>query len=296
MENWIGGEAGVSYQEERKRIDGHEVTALTFPALTATGIVSHAFSTRLGGVSQGPYAQMNLGLSRNDRPKAVRENYRLMAAFLGRKPEDVTISYQTHTSTVRVVTEEDRGKGLTRERDYRDVDGLVTNVPGIVLTTLHADCTPLYFVDPVRRAIGLAHSGWRGTVGRIGRETVRAMQETYGSDPADLVAVIGPSICGCCYEVGAEVAEAFFDEFGKESCLEAGILREGGLARQIAPDKYRLDLWAANALLLQQAGITGEHLHISRLCTCENSALLFSHRAVRGGERGNLAAFLSLEA
>ena len=119
------------------------------------------------------------------------------------------LSDQTHTTNVRVITEEDRGKGILRPQDYSDVDGMITNVPGIVLVTSYADCVPLYFVDPVRKAIGLSHSGWKGTVGHIGQKTVEKMHEVYGSEPKDIVAAIGPSICQSCYEVSDDVAEAF---------------------------------------------------------------------------------------
>ena len=324
-----GGAEDVTYRWEERKTDACAVQALTFPALTALGVAEHAFSTRLGGVSRGPYASMNLGLSRRDDPAAVRENYRRMAAFLGRTPEDIVLSYQTHTATVRVVTAADKGKGIVRERDYRDVDAFVTDVPGVVLVTLHADCTPLYFVDPVRRAVGLAHSGWRGTVGRIGAAVAETMHREYGTEPSDLIAVIGPTICGRCYEVGGEVAAEFFAAFGKERCLWAGIVTEpdkqdgeeaaaqnavldagaeageavrdagagadGAACRdQTVHNKYHVSLPRANELLLADAGLLPEHIHDCGLCTFENSGFLFSHRAVRGGERGNLGAFLSL--
>lgn len=273
-------------------IEGDDLAMVTFPLLSKTKLVEHGFTTRLGGVSKGPYASMNLGLSRKDDPAAVRENYRRAALAFHRKPEDIVLSYQTHTSNIRKVTEADRGKGFSVERDYKDVDGLMTDVPGILLVTLHADCTPLFFLDPVHPAIGLAHAGWRGTAGRIGAKMVTKMQEAYGTDPSDLLAVIGPSICGDCYEVGEDVAEIFRNTFGANTSKEQGILREGGLQGQ--KDKYRLNMWAANVLQLKEVGVEPAHLCVSGICTCENSDLFFSHRAVHGGERGNLGAFLSL--
>ena len=155
------------------------VTYLAFPALDATGLVSHAFSTRHGGVSEGVFSTMNFSFTRNDDPQHVMENYRRMAAVLGTDAEKMVLSYQTHTTNVRKVTEEDAGKGIVKERDYQDVDGLITDIPGITLVTFYADCVPLYFVDPVHRAIGLSHSGWRGTVHRMGKATLEAMKREY---------------------------------------------------------------------------------------------------------------------
>lgn len=161
------------------------VTYLAFPALDATDLVSHAFSTRHGGVSEGVFSTMNFSFTRNDDPQHVMENYRRMAAVLGTDAEKMVLSYQTHTTNVRKVTEEDAGKGIVKERDYRDVDGLITDIPGITLVTFYADCVPLYFVDPVHRAIGLSHSGWRGTVHRMGKATLEAMNREYGTEPGE---------------------------------------------------------------------------------------------------------------
>ena len=154
-----------------------EVLYLSYPLLENTGIVKHGFSTRIGGVSEGIWNAMNLSFSRGDKESSVKENFRRMAGVLDVSEDSFVFSHQTHTTNVRKVTEEDRGKGIVRPLDYQDVDGLVTNVSGLCLTTFYADCVPLYFVDPVHKAIGLSHSGWRGTVGRIGqvRECMRNM-------------------------------------------------------------------------------------------------------------------------
>lgn len=262
------------------------VPYLYFPALEETGCVVNGFSTRLGGVSRGDWATMNFSFTRGDDPEAVRENYRRMAAALGVDVNRMVLSHQTHTTNVRRVTEEDAGKGVVRERDYTDVDGLITDVPGITLVTFYADCVPLYFVDPVRRAIGLSHSGWRGTVNRMGRVTVEAMGKAFGSDPKDIVACIGPSICRDCYEVGPEVAEAFENAF--EPAKHSEILEE-------KPDgKFLLDLWRANAIVMEEAGILPERIHVTDICTHCNPELLYSHRRT-GERRGNLCAFLSLK-
>ena len=158
---------GLRYKDDRHIFDEREkgeTPYLEFSLLRETGLVDHGFSTRLGGVSSGDFASLNLSFDRGDDPEAVRENFRRIGAAIGVRCEDMVLSQQTHTTNIRLVTEEDRGKGITKERDYTDVDGLVTNVPGICLVTSYADCVPLYFVDPVKKAIGLSHSGWRGTV------------------------------------------------------------------------------------------------------------------------------------
>ena len=137
---------------------------------------------------------MNLSFTRGDDKAAVEENYRRLAKALEVDYEKFVFTDQTHTVNVRKVTGADAGKGLTKDRDYQDVDGLITNEPGLVLSTFFADCVPLYFIDPVHRAIGMSHSGWRGTVARMGKVTLEAMQREYGTNPADVICAIGPSI------------------------------------------------------------------------------------------------------
>ena len=263
----------------------NHVPYIQFKNLSATGIVKHGFSTRKGGVSTGIFSSMNLNFKCGDDPDAVLENYRRMAAALNMRVEDMVLSDQTHTTNVRVITEEDRGKGILKPQDYSDVDGMITNVPGIVLVTSYADCVPLYFVDPVRKAIGLSHSGWKGTVGHIGQKTVWKMHEVYGSEPKDIVAAIGPSICQSCYEVSDDVAEAFRANFTADEA--ADILLDKGNG------KYQLDLWKANWYVLTDAGILPEHLSVTDLCTACHPDLLWSHRKTNG-QRGGLSAFLSL--
>lgn len=276
-----GGESG-----ETDRESGVLVPYLSFPLLEQTGLVRHCFSTKLGGVSKGEFASMNFGVSRGDDPACVLENFRRMGAALHIKPEQMVLSFQTHTVNIRRVTGEDAGKGVVRERGYTDVDGLITDEPGLCLVTLYADCVPLYFLDPVKKAIGLSHSGWKGTVNRMGRRTVEEMRRVFGSDPADILACIGPSICKDCYEVGPEVAETFQEAFGAAQAARMLQAKDNG--------KYQLDLWEANRQILIEAGIRTEHLAVTDICTMCNSQWLFSHRAT-GGRRGNLGAFLCLK-
>ncbi len=257
---------------------------LTFPSLEATGIVRHGFTTREGGVSEGIFRSLNLSFSRGDDPEAVHENFRRIADALGVTPDCFVFTDQTHTANVLRVDESDAGKGIFRPRGYSDVDGLITDTPGIVLSAFFADCVPLYFVDPVHKAIGMSHSGWRGTVQRMGQATVNAMEEAFGTDPADLICGVGPCICQDCYEVSADVAEHFSAEF-------AG--HEEELLRDDRNGKFHLDLKAANRIVLEEAGVPAEQITDSGLCTCCEPENLFSHRASKG-RRGNLGAFLGL--
>lgn len=258
---------------------------LTYPRLEAEKEFLHGFSTRLGGVSKEHLYSMNLSFARGDRKENVRENFQRIAHAVGFSEEKMVFTHQTHTTNVRKVTEEDWGKGFSRERDYSDVDGLITNVPQTVLTTFYADCVPIYLMDPVKKAIGLCHSGWRGTVGRISQVTIARMQEEYGSDPKDILAAVGPSICQNCYEVSGDVIEQFQDSFREKYWKELFYQKENG--------KYQLNLWKANEIILEEAGITKEHISVTDICTCCNPQLLYSHRASKG-QRGNLAAFLMI--
>ena len=210
-------------QIENCELDNGIVPLLKFSNLEETGVVKHGFSTRLGGVSEGIFASMNVSFTRGDDKQAVEENYRRIAKALGVEEKSFVCSDQTHTTNVRLVTGNDCGKGVLREKDYTDVDGLITNEPGVTLATFYADCVPLFFVDPVHCAIGLSHSGWKGTVGRMGKQTILAMQEAFGTKPQDLVCAIGPSICQDCYEISEDVAQEFYREFLEhgDSILEA---------------------------------------------------------------------------
>lgn len=273
------------YTQLDKNKNPYQFPLLHYPILDQTGIIEHCFTTRLGGVSEGVCSSLNLSFSRGDEPEAVMENYRRVAEAFDKTVDDFVCTDQTHTTTVLQVGKDEKGYGVTKEKPYTDVDGLITNEPGVILSTFYADCVPLYFVDPVHKAIGLSHSGWRGTVGRMGQKTLEAMAEAYGTKPEDVYAAIGPSICQDCYEISEDVAEYFYQEFeghGDEILINKG------------SGKYQLDLWKTNEIVLLEAGIKPEHLAVTNVCTCCNSEVLFSHRASLG-KRGNLAAFLMLK-
>lgn len=290
-------EKQILREEVRRLKDGTNVSLLIYPLLEETGLVKHCFTTRDGGVSEGIYGTMNLSFTRGDDRAAVEENYRRLSEAMDVEYEKFVFTDQTHTTTVRKVTREDAGKGLVRERDYQDVDGLITNEPGLVLSTFYADCVPLFFVDPVHRAIGMSHSGWRGTVGRMGAATIAAMQREYGTLPGDLICAIGPSICQDCYEVSEDVAEEFRREFeGRETKIlkDSAAENVADVKEKRQDRKYQLDLWKANEIVLTDAGVAENHIAVTNICTCCNPKILFSHRASQG-RRGNLGGFLSLK-
>lgn len=276
------------YMITTKTLNIHEkdgVVFLTFPKLDAIGGQRHAFSTRLGGISKGHCESMSFGFSLGDNEADVVENFRRFVSAFGGDVNSVVLSQQTHTSNLRVVTKEDAGKGLFCERDYTDIDGLVTNEKGLVLVTQYADCTPLVFYDPVAKVVATSHAGWRGTVAEIGKKTVDLMRDRFGSKPQDIIAGIGPNIAKCCYEVDDPV----INEVNRLSYLDLAscyIRKDGG--------KYMLDLREVNRQILINAGILPRNIDVADLCTCCNSDIFHSHRAT-GGKRGTLALMIALD-
>ena len=184
---------------------------LTFPALERYGSLRHLFTTRRGGVSTGCCDSWNFGAWDLDSEENIRRNYEILAEVLGVSADRMVRTAQTHTANIRIVSEDDMGKGITRKRDYDNVDGLVTNIRRIPIVTGHADCNAVFFFDPKKEVIGLAHSGWRGTLAGISRQMVEVMQSEYGCLPSDLVTGLGPALCRDCFEVDTDVAQAFFD-------------------------------------------------------------------------------------
>ncbi len=276
-------ELGLAYKNQEHIFDEKEVDGvpfLSYPILENTGIVNHGFSTKLGGVSTGHCATMNISTTRGDAPDAIAENKRRIAKAIGVSVDAMTFTHQTHTTNVAVVREEDRGKR------FLETDGMITNVRDICLVTFYADCVPLYFVDPVQKAIGMSHSGWRGTVGKIGKVTVEKMAKEFGTDPKDVIAAIGPSICQDCYEVSEDVIEKFRESFKEELWKDLFYQKQDG--------KYQLNLWKANESVFLEAGIKKENIAVTNVCTHCNPDILFSHRTT-GGNRGNLSAFLALK-
>lgn len=262
------------------------VTYITFPGIEKTGVVKHMCSTRLGGVSTGIYQSMNVSFARGDDKQAVYKNFSKIADCMGESVDKIVCTDQTHTTNILEVHQQDAGMGITQERSFSDIDGLVTHDKGIIIAAFFADCVPLLFVDPQKKAIGIAHSGWRGTVNQIGKNMVATMKKLYNSNPEDLHAAIGPSICKDCYEVSEEVIgqikEKFDEKFWNLFFTPNG--KEG---------KYQLDLWEMNRQILIQSGVPVEQIEVTDICTCCNPSLLFSHRASQG-KRGNLGVFMKL--
>ena len=172
--------------------------------------------------------------------------------------------------------------GVTRERNFDNIDGLITNEPGVVLVTSYADCVPVFFADPVAHAIGLSHSGWRGTVGNISKSTIDLMCSEYGCKRENIICFIGPSICRDCYEIGEDVAKEFATVYSDDKVLTKS---------EITAGKYYLDLHRANYLNLIDSGIPDKNIGITDICTCCNPDILYSHRASKG-RRGGLCGFL----
>ena len=250
--------------------------------LTAEEIsVPHCFTTRHGGVSEGYLSSLNLGIHRGDQPENVRKNYEILGEALGFDIENLVFTRQTHTNIVRVVDERNRGEGLFREVEP-ECDALVTNTSGVVLAAFTADCTPILLHDPVTGAVGAVHAGWRGTVGDIVGNAVRAMTENFGSRPEDIRAAIGPNIGVCCFETHEDVPNAVRAVLGEEA--EGFIVPSG--------EKFRVDLKGVNAALLRRCGV--KDIESSCYCTACRPDRFWSHRRV-GNDRGSLAAIIVCE-
>lgn len=208
-----------------------------------------------------------------------------LAKQLGSSIERECVTDQMHTNRVYTVRPEDLGPILRQDKPERrrSVDGIITDLPDVVLTAFGGDCPPVYLADPVRRAIGLVHAGWRGTLGRIPAVAIERMREEFGSDPVDLYAAIGPGICQDCYEMGDEVREQFADQWGES--VAAKLLRkypafaEDGT--RIPGGKFHLDLMEANRMTLLSAGVREDRLAVSNVCTKCNADVFYSFRARR---------------
>lgn len=256
---------------------------IVFKRLKEIPFIRHGFSTRIGGNSKGVYSYLNLGLKTGDSQANVKENIKGFVSAVGLNHENLVVSDQVHGDNIKVVNSGDKGKGYLKHRDYSGVDGLVTDVPNIPLMAMFADCVPIFFVDTVKRIIGISHAGWKGTKLRIGEKTVRTMADIYGSKSEQIIAVIGPSIGKCCYEVDDIVAEQFSAVFTDTSAF---IFPKG-------KGKYRVDLWEANRIVLNEAGISNKNIIISGLCTGCNLDLFYSYRKEKGNT-GRMGAVIQL--
>lgn len=255
----------------------------TSSVLDGSGLV-HGFSTRLGGVSKGHFASLNLQKNgpEPDGWENVLENYRRFCEALGTDVRNVVRSKQVHEDTVRHVTEADRGKGLFAARDYT-ADALVTNEPGLNLMVFSADCIILLLHDPVTRSIGAVHAGWRGTALDLPARTAGEMGRLFGAKPENIRVAIGPGIGPCCFETYDDVPDAMRGAFG--SGVEDYIRPRGA--------KWTVDLKGVNAWRLREAGVRPEHIDVCSDCTACHADLYWSHR-VAGTKRGLQGALIGL--
>lgn len=228
--------------------------------------LAHAIFTRRGGVSQDYFASLNLSIAVGDDPQAVAENFRQACRVVGTTPEQTVSCHLVHSAEILTINK------ANRQQVMGQADGLITAEPEIYLAMRFGDCTPLIFFDPVRRAIGLTHAGWRGTMQNAAGATVEAMVGQLGCRAQDIIAVIGPAIGPCCYEVGPEVMAAAGQAFADPAGL---FIRRNG-----RPDRAYFDMWTANHRQLAGSGV--KQIYQSELCTACHTDLFFSHRAEKG--------------
>lgn len=266
-----------------QHISNNGVLYFSVPNFDEAGMVKHCFTSRIGGVSSKPYDTLNLGFKTGDKKEDVIKNFDLICNELQIPINDLVRSDQIHKDEIRVVREEDRGKGILYESDIIGIDALITNKKNVALVTVYADCVPIFLLDPKKRAIGLAHAGWKGTVLKIGAKTVKKMIEAFGTNPKDCIAAIGPSIGKCCYEVDKGVIDKFNKEFTNAD--KFAFSKEN--------DKYMLDLWKANEITLKEIGILERNIIVSNICTKCNGEKMFTYRGDHG-ETGRMAAIMEL--
>ena len=263
------------------RVNG--VTFLAAEGFRAAGGVAHGFSTRMGGVSEGIFASMNLGTTRGDDPSCVAENSRRFCGAIGADAAKLVTTSQVHGDVIRTASSADIKADLFRPNTY-ECDGLITDEPGLALTVFSADCIPVLLYDPVKRVIAAVHAGWRGTAQNIAGKAVRKMQTDYGCRSGDILAAIGPGISQCCFETHADVPDAMTAALGELAKTHILPLRQG---------KFKVDLKGINAALMMDAGVDSDHIEISADCTACLHHTYWSHRITRG-QRGSQAAMIQL--
>lgn len=251
-------------------------------ALLRLEFVDHAFLTRRGGVSEGDFESLNLSYSVSDCDKKVAANWDILAKAFSLSPEDFVTVRQVHGDRVLVLK---GGRAEPRDPRLRNegFDALVTDEPGLVLAVKTADCVPILLADPVRKAIGIVHAGWRGTALAVAKKAVRAMGDAFGCEPSDMVAVLGPAIGPCCYQVGRLVFEAL-----------GGVGADREYLRPAAEDgQWRLDLPGINRRQLLKEGLEKGRITSGSICTVCQKDIFFSHRA-QGGKAGRQVSFIRI--
>jgi YfiH family protein len=257
------------------RSNANGVPYYSFEALGAHRELVHAVFTRLGGVSAPPYEALNVGHSVGDDHDDVEANHRLLYETLGLSSADVVTARQVHSNHVAVVDTKDVGRVVPK------TDALVTAVPGVFLLLRFADCLPILLYDPEQRIVSIGHAGWRGTAATVAQQMIRVMVESLGSDPAQLIASLGPAIGPCCYRVGQEVVEA----------ITPTLQHRQRAIRHWGDGAFSLDLWEANRQHLLSEGV--KTVETSYICTACHAGEFFSHRA-DGGTTGRFAAIIGM--
>ena len=271
-----------------------DVKWLTFPQLDQYPELAHLFTTRCGGVSTGEKTSWNFGKGPDETWDNILENYRILGEIIGCDRSRMVRTDQTHTANVLAVTEEHLGMGILREREYTNIDGLVTNLKGVTLITSHGDCNALFFYDPVKQVIGQAHSGWKGTLKEIGAEVIRVMKDEYGSKPENLLVGIGPALCQDCFEVDEDVAQMFYEknpEWRKLAyVIDTSVCSETGETRR----KHYIDLKGIMRDTLTGNGVKSENIFDMQLCSKCRPDLFYSYRRQKG-MNGNMVSAMMLK-
>lgn len=274
---------GIKINSQFKIHTNGSLKYLTIPSFDETGLVKHCFTTRQGGVSQGIYDNLNTSLVKNDKRENVIENLRRVCSAIDIDYKKLVLSDQVHGDNVRIVTKADLGKGITKESDIKEVDALITNEAGVPMITYYADCVPVFFLDRANKAVGLAHSGWKGTTLKIAAKTLAKMNEAFGTRPEDCLVGIGPSIEMKCFEIREDAAALFKQGFDNWQ----------DFMYKKDKEHYTVDLWRAVEMTLLEAGVQEKNITISGLCTVCNEDLFFSHRRDKGAT-GSLSAIIEL--
>ena len=263
-----------------KLTEKNGVKALEIPVFTKAGFDRHCFTTRVGGVSGGEFASLNLSKTRENNEANKRENYRRVARFLGVEYDSLTLVNYSHGNGVYCANAHDAGKGIDKPVDYKSCDAIFTNTPTVTAVSLHADCTPVFMADPVKRVAGVGHAGWKGVYSGLVENMLAALKDVYGSAPQDILVGIGPHIMGCCFEVKDDVAKPFAGRFGEAVLAE----RDGGLF---------VDMQAAILMQLSAGGILPQNISLANMCTYCNEELFYSHRRDQG-RTGAMGSFITV--
>ncbi len=261
-------------------VDVNDIKLLKIPSFSREGFLKHCFTSRVGGVSEGCFASLNLSKTREANEANKRENYKRVCDAIGVEYDSLTLVNYAHGNGVHCATAQDAGKGIDRESDFAPCDGMVTDAPAVTVLTLHADCMPVFVADRRTRAAGVCHAGWKGVSMNIAAGMLQKLKNGYGSKPEDILVGIGPHIMDCCFEVQEDVAGVFRNAFG------------GGVIEQ-KEGKLFVNLQRAVLMQLKEAGIPPENITCANLCTSCRDDLFFSHRRDRG-MTGAMGSFITV--